>query len=641
MSTTRPLPRPSLFPEFDLLRLAESPAWHDSAPRRVRTADGWSHESRGWRAWRKHLRDRRRPRPLGELLPNVPRPLAPWTWGLADAADAGGALELLVLLDRVVRGKRVEPEALEAELRERLHDQPVELPRLFDALELTGWARALPGLTSLLPAGRWWELLTHLLQVVNAAKLAPAPSDPRVELLLLGELPLSLAHGLPELWPCRALAGEARGVIGESWDQLLDASGQPRASQQLHLRPLLASWTRSWLLGREIDVSFWPEGAAERLARAWQAAWRLTRRDGSQVLLAEPAVLGPTVERRQGRWLQVATAALRLDDAMCPSGNANGARARRKPSAGSNSGRRLPAWVTGAPAASHSSWGQSAVLKTDWGRRSLTLALDYHNPTLRLELCSAGVPILAGPWDVEVRRGDEVLRVSEPWVSTCWESDDDVDYLELEADLSPAVRLQRQFLLARQDRWLLLFDSVLADGESSDAESAAAQRPLIYTGRIPLAVGTQSAPAADTREVDLTADRWLGRVFPLSLSEWRRERRQGDFEAQERGLHLTQISAGPALAAAWWIDLDRRRRAEPYTWRRLTVGQERRVLGPEQAVAARVQVGDRHWLVYRALDGVHNRTVLGKNLVSEFFAGRFLPHRGETEPLIELEPTRE
>jgi hypothetical protein len=84
------------------------------------------------------------------------------------------------------------------------------------------------------------------------------------------------------------------------------------------------------------------------------------------------------------------------------------------------------------------------------------------------------------------------------------------------------------------------------------------------------------------------------------------------------------------------IDLKRKRTGKPLTWRRLTVAEERRVQPADRAVGYRVQIGRKQWLVYRSLAPIANRTVLGKNLSSEFLVARF-NQDGECDPILEIE----
>jgi hypothetical protein len=72
------------------------------------------------------------------------------------------------------------------------------------------------------------------------------------------------------------------------------------------------------------------------------------------------------------------------------------------------------------------------------------------------------------------------------------------------------------------------------------------------------------------------------------------------------------------------------------TWRQLAVAENLRRVSDNTAVGYRVQLGSEQWLIYRSFTRFGNRTVLGQNLSSEFFCGRFLPD-GTTEMLIEIE----
>jgi hypothetical protein len=177
-------------------------------------------------------------------------------------------------------------------------------------------------------------------------------------------------------------------------------------------------------------------------------------------------------------------------------------------------------------------------------------------------------------------------------------------------------------------------------------------------------------PADKTREALVTAGDVQGRVFPLGLGEWRSDRRQGDLRVVEdqrhagnghstnghtgnghahecmasddqtavSGLHLelTSRATGRRLYAPWFIDLEAKRLSRPFTWRSLTVGEERAIVPADTAVGYRVQCGKSQWLVYRSLGPIGNRTVLGKNMMSDFLLARFKP-AGDTQPLIEVE----
>jgi hypothetical protein len=55
------------------------------------------------------------------------------------------------------------------------------------------------------------------------------------------------------------------------------------------------------------------------------------------------------------------------------------------------------------------------------------------------------------------------------------------------------------------------------------------------------------------------------------------------------------------------------------------------------AVGFRAQTGDDQFLVYRSLGKAANRAVLGQNISSEFYAGRFREEDGLVTEWIEIE----
>ena len=125
-------------------------------------------------------------------------------------------------------------------------------------------------------------------------------------------------------------------------------------------------------------------------------------------------------------------------------------------------------------------------------------------------------------------------------------------------------------------------------------------------------------------------------MFPLALPEWRIDSRGGDLLADDRGLEFRQTTVGMSLFAPLWIDLDPSRHDKPFTWRQLTVGEERQIQSRDVAVGYRVQFGKSQWLVYRSLGPVKNRTVLGHNLSTDFLIARF-GRDGQVKSLIEIE----
>jgi hypothetical protein len=259
------------------------------------------------------------------------------------------------------------------------------------------------------------------------------------------------------------------------------------------------------------------------------------------------------------------------------------------------------------------------------------LLVDFSRAECHIELRASGTSLLHGPWTFQAAAAGRALAAAGPWQQTCWESDKACDYLELERPLAGGWRLERQILLARADRFLLLADALLAPaGESAPLE-------LHYDGSLALQPEAAFAPASQTREGRLHwKQRAIASVVPLALPEWRADFGHAELAASAGRLSLAQKALGGNLYAPLWIDLDRSRQRRSLTWRRLTVAENLTIVPRDVAAAYRVQVGREQWLIYRSLAQRGNRTFLGHNTHHEFVCHRFLP-TGETESIIEIE----
>ena len=218
------------------------------------------------------------------------------------------------------------------------------------------------------------------------------------------------------------------------------------------------------------------------------------------------------------------------------------------------------------------------------------------------------------------------LSVESGWDDVCWQTDDDADYLEIEAQLTDGWRLQRQIFLAHRDRFVLLADALL--GEQPAA--------LQYRSSLPVGADVEFEPAPETTEGFLVAGKRRALVLPLALPEWQSAVRGEKLAATPAGLELRVAVRGRSLFAPLFIDLDRRRIDRPATWRQLTVGENSSRVPRDFAAGFRVQRGRQQWLFYRSLIAGGVRSVLGQQLTREFMAGRF-QRSGCVHTLLEIE----
>ena len=428
---------------------------------------------------------------------------------------------------------------------------------------------------------------------------------------------MTLAYHFPELASVHSLGGDASAVLSESIVELLDGEGMPHCDYLPLLRPLLACWTRSAILakqgGKETRLS---KEARIQYTYLVEQALRLSRADGRQVLgTNDNNAVASSFERS---FLEAAVELARDDQVFAL---ASLLRPSPKSPRLSASDASLPDSV-----ANNAEWAETAILRANWTPASPNLVVTYADKTLHSELNVSGKTVWSGKCQPSVSINGSEVRTKSHWEQVCWASDRDADYLELEMNLQKDWKLQRQMLLSRQDYILFVADAVLGESEAR----------IEYTSCLPLFSDVVLQAHQETRDGHLVGGKRLATVFPLALPEWRTDKRFGELSQTTKGLVLEQHAKATNLYAPLVFDLHPRRLRKPATWRHLTVAERLEIVPRDVAAAYRVQAGKAQWVFYRALSSIANRTFLGQNVSTEFYAGRFLTS-GETETLMEIE----
>jgi len=564
-----------------------------------------------WDEWSAHLGSRSAPSPPWKILPGSRRSPLSWSRPLA---VAGAALEggLLNCMETWLRAPTTPFTEVVRHLEPWLRGAAGRVLDEEFALECLGWSYLLPNLAGELPAATWRHVLDTLTGLI-AGPHDPRPSlQPLVDQLLGGELPWTLAYQFPELPRCRALARSARRRLSGGILQELDEQGLPHFRRLDAVRPLLACWTRCRSLVGADGATCFTVAAQSRYERFVRQALQLSRQNGQPVL-------GPhSAGAHDSEWMDAALAQtgreedLAIADQLLPWRAASRAASAQQ--------------VFFPNSSVNSESSQLASLRPTWLRGGEHLVIGHDQGVLCTELNCGSTTVWSGTWSVEVCVGDRRLRPAA-WKDVCWHSDDDVDYLELETKWSGAWRLERQILLAREDRFLWIADAVIGP----DVQS------LEYRSVLPLAGGVEFRPERQSREGFLTNRRRVARVLPLALPEWRTAAGAGSLESVSDGLQLRQQARGRGLYAPLFIDLSPHRLKWPVTWRQLTVAERLEIQSPDVAVGYRVQTGGDQWLFYRSLSAPASRTLLGQNLLHEFLAARF-DTEGDVDELLAIDP---
>ena len=418
------------------------------------------------------------------------------------------------------------------------------------AREAIAWAASLPGLKVTLAPEEWSVLANFLTSLAVEVEPQAIHAQSLVHQLLAVELAWTLAARLPDGKTCRRLAKSGRVAIALGLGEILDSQGMPPAPQFRFLGSLLGCWTRCRAMSATLPGAWGPR-AEQRYRRLLRNAVRCTRPDGRPLFEALLERQEDDSGGLEGWGRELFASALEGGDdidrrlaAMALPDLATGTAPSAKKSP------QLP------PASIYCEAGAVAVMRRNWSHNDERIAVLFAGRSCEIELIASGQIVASGPWQFEITRQGQPLAPVSNWESNCWYSDEEVDYLELEIELAGGVKLERQIVLAREDRFLLLADAVLGSlpGE------------LEYRGVLPLAPQVHFQPAAEGREGLLvrgnaaskpkrSADRPLAQVLPLALPEWRANPSTGELQAVIRELEIRHArrprGSSPPSSSTW------------------------------------------------------------------------------------------
>ncbi len=530
---------------------------------------------------------------------------SPLLWGIPKPQVDS---EIAELADLLLQGNEVPEELLIQTLVNTL-----ETGEAVDrAMVCLSTAYALPDLAASLDAELWWQLVKSLI-AVTVPPAADVNQDPLPTIWFGGELPYVLGIVLADLKrPAKQLRKQGASCFAKLADTHLDGTGLPYSLHWSTIRPWLASWTRALELSGAASVE-WPHHDSEH-AYGWMVrrALQLTRGDGTSMFVGEPVWEAPFLR-----------AVLELSDDPCDVAIAD----RQEldydpPETDDDLGDDLP------DSTEFSEWAQGVIMRSGWKPNGAHLAIGYQGSNFEIDLAVRRKPLCCGYVVSSVEIDGKSISPAGKWNEICAFSEDGVDYLELELRLQSNWRLQRKWMFSRRERLIFIADAILG------------KRDANIEARLELPFASQVAWEAEAE----TEDGWLvaggerqAWIAPLSAPEWKTDSNRPAITTVRDSLVTTHAARGSALFLPLLIDMKGGRRKESLrTWRQLTVAERLRIVDPHEAVGYRVQVGRKQWLFYRSLAPAANRTVLGQNFVTEFFAGRF--HRsGEAVPYVEVE----
>lgn len=441
------------------------------------------------------------------------------------------------------------------------------------------------------------------------------------ELVMKCELPLLLGTvtgaGKRALF---AEAFDAMDTLALLLEQAEDNPARWLAYGTTYLRAALGSVLRSRVLADALGLRkfYAPQRAALSTLLEFAARW--SRKGGSALLGVHGLI--PVVEEHWQALSKIARkskplkAVLHLSDLIVSDQNRSQAKALVSAS-------ELP------PLTHYCDTARSACMQTDWRKRGGRLAIDFSDSPLALEIVGPkGATLLGGRWPLTIELDGQAQMQLDDWEEVCWFSDDEVDYLEIEAKFGNCCCVQRQIILFREDGLVLLADALLGDRAGKWSVSSS----------LPLGSGVHSEQASATREAWLiTPQRQRCLVVPLAQPEWRRQLSPGKLKIEQGLLTISAATEASRLYSPLLLSLKPSHASRPFTWRQLTVAEDLAIVSPSVAVAFRVQIAREQWLIYRTLEEATRRTALGMHTIYEFFAGRFCGDTGDVDTLVEVE----
>lgn len=296
-----------------------------------------------------------------------------------------------------------------------------------------------------------------------------------------------------------------------------------------------------------------------------------------------------------------------------------------------------------------------------------------HSLDMPFELCVDGRAIFSGVWTTDVKVDGERLQPTDRWETLCVDPAERYAFCERSIPLVGGRRLSRRILLSYNESLLVIADDLVPDdAERGDAKPRELRVALPFAADV---VARQDAEARETtllcqpheaepvresqgaaaRKAPISEEEELlyeldepeeaprkretvvARVFPLGLPEWQADASRGELRITSANeLELTTLASDSALFAPLVFDFNARRAARPCAWRELTVGEKRKAAAANDAFGRRLQLGAEQYVLYASTSQEPAiRSVLSRNLISDFMFGKFLASRGVV-PIVDV-----
>jgi hypothetical protein len=257
---------------------------------------------------------------------------------------------------------------------------------------------------------------------------------------------------------------------------------------------------------------------------------------------------------------------------------------------------------------------------------------------------------IAGTWRVDAWANGQKLDANGPWQTLCEEIDGDGAFVERLLPLTGKRSLSRRLFASFREKLFLNVDVLYA----SDAERVAEEDSRTADEQTPPLLRVRSTFPIDSTETfvsqedknnavtfcDVGGAPAFARVFSLSANARPRDASKGSFAVKKTydgSLESTTQRRGGSVCVATLFDWNANRATRPFNIGVATVGENLRAVDDGRAVGRQILLGrERYVMCVSTSFRPAIRSILSRNLLSDFMFGKFFVGRG-VEPLIDVE----
>ena len=462
-----------------------------------------------------------------------------------------------------------------------------------------------------------WNLGAEAFQQIRSELDAPDGAEGELDEFLIASVELRWLAVVvyPELEDATQLPKEARKALSDWSEGFFPVIGNPDA-EDLHRLPFIwRSLARTALLCDNLDQNWFRKADQKELRKLLKTTCRLTSSNGHLLISDHEVPWNFLHQLSQQVTTKKQSGLVDLLKAYASQKTTRSAKNNKKQHD-----------LSGKPSQQLDDCAWS-VLRSDWSPQADCCSVLHQENSVDLTLRTSALDLFSGAWGIELEVNGEAVSTEGDWDATCWHSDSDGDYLELQKSLDNDIVIDRQLFLSRKDQFLYLAEVVhVAD----DAQ-------LTVRSTLPFADGLKVQQDQYTREWQIRQKKKvLARLFPVALDQEIVNKADGGVTQSDAGITVERTSTGSQYLPMV-LDWHPHHTVAPAEWRKLSITQVRQATPSFQAAGYRLRMAEQHLFMYRSMVKPYSpRAILGEHTLNETLIGKF-DSEGDILPLLVVE----